>query len=340
MSSSALEVVRTTTGMRFRFSSCLISASTSRPSFLGRFRSNRIKSGLGLSAYGPSLCRKASAAIPSCTTWSMLRTFASLRASRVRRTSAGLSSTNKMSIGRTGFIIIPSFIRNGEMESGTCSRFRLHPHAATMALHNLFADRQANARAGIFLTAMQALKNNENPVKILRSDADAVIAYAELPSTVLPSSGNVNAWRFLRPPELDGIAEQILEKLRQLRLVGEKCRERIVRDLGPALGCGSLEILLRDLKNLLTGDRSKWITAHADAREGQQVVDQGLHPRRALDDEGDEFVRIRVQFSVVTPGQQLRETAHGPQWFLQIVRGDISKLFEFLVAALKLLGIA
>ena len=100
---------------------------------------------------------------------------------------------------------------------------------------------------------MQALENNENPVEILRGYANAVIAYAELPSTVLPYSGNVNAGRFLRPPELDGIAEQILEKLRQLRLVGGQCRERIVRDLCPALGYGNLEILLRDLKNFLTG---------------------------------------------------------------------------------------
>src|SRR5271166_4169158 len=99
-----------------------------------------------------------------------------------------------MSIGLTGFIIlVPSFIRDGEMEGGTCSRFRLHPHAATVPLYNLFADRQANARTGIFLTAMQALEDNENPFEILRGNANAVIAYAELPGTVLSYNGNVNA---------------------------------------------------------------------------------------------------------------------------------------------------
>src|SRR5271165_5282216 len=97
----------------------------------------------------------------------MFSTFASLSASRVRRTSEGLSSTNSMSIARTGFILIPSFLRDSEMEGGTRSGFGLDPHAATMPLHNLFADRQADARTGIFLTAMQALENNENTCKIL-----------------------------------------------------------------------------------------------------------------------------------------------------------------------------
>jgi hypothetical protein len=68
------------------------------------------------------------------------------------------------------------------MEGGTRSRFRLHPHAATVPLHDLLADCQANARAGIFLTAMQALENNEDPVKILLVDANAVIAHAEAQS--------------------------------------------------------------------------------------------------------------------------------------------------------------
>src|SRR5271165_274312 len=147
------------------------------------------------------------AATPSCTTCSVFTTFASLSASRVRRTSEGLSSTNRMSIGLTAFILIPSFIRNGEMEDGTCSRFRLHPHPATVPLHNLLADSQADTRARILLAAMQALENNEDPVKVLGGNANAVIAYAELPGAVLPCRGNVNAGRFLRPPELDGIAE-------------------------------------------------------------------------------------------------------------------------------------
>ena len=47
MSSSALEVVRTTTGIRRRSGSVLISPSASRPSFLGMLRSSRIRPGRG-----------------------------------------------------------------------------------------------------------------------------------------------------------------------------------------------------------------------------------------------------------------------------------------------------
>ena len=55
MSSSASEVVRTTTGMSASFASALTSASTSRPSFFGRFRSRRMMSGRGTPAYGAAL---------------------------------------------------------------------------------------------------------------------------------------------------------------------------------------------------------------------------------------------------------------------------------------------
>src|SRR5213592_1933300 len=61
MSSSAFDVVRTTTGINLKLSSSLISRSTWRPSFFGRFRSRRIRSGRGVPAYSPCRRRKAMA---------------------------------------------------------------------------------------------------------------------------------------------------------------------------------------------------------------------------------------------------------------------------------------
>jgi hypothetical protein len=106
------------------------------------------------------------------------------------------------------------------MEGGTLSWFGLHPYAAPVALHNLFANRQTNPRARIFLAPMQTLEDHEDPVKILRVDADSVIANAQLPSSLLAPGRDMNSGCFVRPPELDSIAEQILEELRQLRSVG------------------------------------------------------------------------------------------------------------------------
>ena len=50
-----------------------------------------------------------------------------------------------------------------------------------MALHNPPADRQADARAGIFVPRVQALKDLENALRVLRVDADAVVSYREPP---------------------------------------------------------------------------------------------------------------------------------------------------------------
>ena len=46
ISGASVDVVRMQTGMLLRSSSVLISCSTSRPSFLGRFRSSMTRSGL------------------------------------------------------------------------------------------------------------------------------------------------------------------------------------------------------------------------------------------------------------------------------------------------------
>src|SRR5580658_6342110 len=99
MSASASEVVRTIVGIVFRLSSFLISARTSRPSILGRFRSSKIKSGRGAWAWAPSCLRKAMASTPSEATCKWTDRFASWKASCVSRTSPGLSSTKRTSMG-------------------------------------------------------------------------------------------------------------------------------------------------------------------------------------------------------------------------------------------------
>src|SRR6188472_391327 len=98
MSSGATEVVRTTTGIVRRRSSDLSSDNTARPSFRGRFRSRRIRSGRGASAYGGRRRTKAIASTPSRTTWRLLGTRLFSSARFVRRASARLSSTSRISI--------------------------------------------------------------------------------------------------------------------------------------------------------------------------------------------------------------------------------------------------
>ncbi len=67
------------------------------------------------------------------------------------------------------------------MESGPLSEFRLHPDAAPVPLHDLFANGKPDAGAGIFAAGVQALEDEKNALEILRLNANAVVAYAEVP---------------------------------------------------------------------------------------------------------------------------------------------------------------
>src|SRR5207302_2320047 len=142
---------------------------TSRPSFLGRFRSRRMRSGIGTAACVPCRRRNASASTPSAATCRLFRTFASRSASRVRRASPGLSSTNRISIG-TPPVFISGLADCGqrERERRALARLGLDPDPAAVTLHDLLADGQPQARAGVFLLPMQALEDDEDPLEVLR----------------------------------------------------------------------------------------------------------------------------------------------------------------------------
>src|SRR6266404_2604777 len=195
MSSSVFDVVRTTTGILFRLASLLISASTSRPSFTGRFRSSRIRPGRRDSRNSPCCRKYLSASAPSLTTLRLLWTLLSVSTSSVSRTSAALSSTSKMSIGSatdSNFIGFPLLcfetrrIRNGETERRAASRCGFHPDASSVPLRDFLANRQPDARARILRLRVQPLKNHENPFVVLRRDADSVVSHGNLPAPSVP----------------------------------------------------------------------------------------------------------------------------------------------------------
>ena len=74
-----------------------------------------------------------------------------------------------------------SFFRNSEVECGPLSGLRFYPDFAAMALYNSLAKGQAYAGPGVFLFAMQALKDDEEALKILWVYANAVVAHREYP---------------------------------------------------------------------------------------------------------------------------------------------------------------
>ena len=67
---------------------------------------------------------------------------------------------------------------------------------------------------------------------MLRLDADTIVAHREDPFAGAPLGRDVHARR-LHAVELDGVADQVLEHLHQLRGVGRYAGQRVLRHLRP-----------------------------------------------------------------------------------------------------------
>ena len=84
-----------------------------------------------------------------------------------------------------------------------------------MTLDDPFANRQAHACSGIFVPRMQPLENFKNPREMLWLNADTVVADRKQPFAVPLVRTHMDARRRL-PMKFDGVANEILEYLRQL----------------------------------------------------------------------------------------------------------------------------
>ena len=174
--------------------SALISASTSRPSLRGQVqveqdqvRARRLGVAAPRGAGRPAPRRRRS------TTCRLLRTLPSFSASLVRRTSPGLSSTSRISTGRPNALVHGRHAVSCRAAAGSVKRnvvpspgLGLDPDAPAVALDDLLADRQADAGARVLVAAVQPLEDDEDPLDVLRLDADAVVAHREEPGS--PSS--------------------------------------------------------------------------------------------------------------------------------------------------------
>src|SRR5216684_3443540 len=160
----------------------------------------------------------------------------------------------------------------GKLEAATGPGLRLHPDPAAIAFNDLFADGQANAVSRVFRAGVQALEDNEDVFRELWRNSNSVIAHGELPSLSGSFSLHGNHWRLL-PAELDGIPDQILEDLRQLRAVGPHHGKRIMGDHSATLLDGGRQNLQYIGHDSIAVDRPGGGVVPADARKRQQILD-------------------------------------------------------------------
>src|SRR3954449_12622976 len=213
MSSSASEVVSTTTGIMPSWGSSLSSASTSRPSRRGRFRSSRIRPGRGASAYSPSWRRNCSACSPSLTTWRRLRILWYSNASLVIRTSPSSSSTSSTSTTSSGVGSAIGVVllfrcrrddREREAEARSAAVLGVEPDAPAVVLDDLAAHREADPGARVLALAVQPLEDHEDALGVVRLDADPVVEERDLPELAVPVSLDHDVRRVVAA-ELEGV---------------------------------------------------------------------------------------------------------------------------------------
>ena len=125
-----------------------------------------------------------------------------------------------------------------EEKFGALAGFRLDPHAASVALHDLVTDRQTYSTPGIFAASVKALKQTKHLFVILSIDPNPVIYNTKLPHPAILLRGNMDPRRRFAPV-LETISDEILKKLLDMNFVDAKHRQRVACDSGAALrDCG------------------------------------------------------------------------------------------------------
>lgn len=76
---------------------------------------------------------------------------------------------------------------NGEVESRALARFRFDPDFSAVPLDDLFANSQTDAAAGIRLSVVEALEDDENALCIFHVYAEPIVSYRNYPKIVFSS---------------------------------------------------------------------------------------------------------------------------------------------------------
>ena len=165
---------------------------------------------------------------------------------------------------------------------------------------------------------MQALKNHEDALEVIRRDADAVIADGEHAFRRARPRAHMDM-RSLATAELDGVADEVLQELHKLSLVGHDGGQFVVRHERARLPDRDAQIRPHGAQDAVDVYRLHRLPPGADARELQEVVDESLHPNRAVHSEVDERAPLIVELVAVATLEQLRVARDHAERFLEIV---------------------
>ena len=247
MSSSACEVVSTTTGIRRRSASFLISASTSRPSRRGRLRSSRTRSGrrrVGVLALPAQVRqrlrrrrRRRSAGCGPCAPRTPPASSARRRVvldeqdlDRLgQRCSRG--AVHASALPRAGMAWGFERQRGRVNRSSVPAPRRVDPDPAAVVLDDLLADGEADAGARVGVAQRAAAGRSRRPCRRTRARCRC-----RCPRTLISHSRRRRRLGALtctagavRAAELERVADQVLQQRRQQRSLARRPSAAVVR---------------------------------------------------------------------------------------------------------------
>ncbi|GAA5019321.1 hypothetical protein GCM10025734_72300 [Kitasatospora paranensis] len=138
-----------------------------------------------------------------------------------------------------------------------------------------------------------------------------------------------------RGVELHRVADQVLQQDAELGGVALDGRQRVVGDRRTGLLDLDAEAVLGGAQQRLQVDRRLSAVDAPDPGELQQVVDQRLHPVRAVHREGDVLPGPVVELLGVAALQQLAEAGDLAQRLLEVMGGHVGELFQLRVGPLE-----
>ncbi len=219
-----------------------------------------------------------------------------------------------------------------------------------MALDDLAANGQSDAGSLVFLAAMQPLEQSEYLLGVFFIEADAIVRDLYGAQSILRlgarhppvarfehSAHDADDGSLARALELQRVAYEILEKLPHLRRVRRHDRKRADLHPRPRLLDAHLQI-----DHYLTHDPFqigwlKWLRPARDSRQGQQILDERLHPAGSAVHPAQIIEPRLAQLRRALFAQPVPKRLNLPQWLLKIMRSHRGKALQFRVAALELL---
>ena len=188
------------------------------------------------------------------------------------------------------------------MKRGPLPGFRLDPDTTAVPLHDLLGHGQADTGAGALRSGVETLKEQEDPVAVLRIEAHPVVADRELPLAFPFLGPDVHGGR-AEGAECEGVGDQIVKQLADLGGIRQDLRQPVVSDDGGGLVDALLQAGKGRGQLLLTGSGLEPGAAGGHAGVLDQAIDALLDLCHAFQCRCDQVVALGTELAVGVLGQ-------------------------------------